>query len=434
MTTNDNEGKPGYGAHDQRPQVTLDLKATELSSDPMPEAADTTASEHVAAEAPSEAAAQPVPPPYIESKAGDTTVSTDEPPRKRVFSAKALNEANIQSFATHLAAGLLGSLVALIGAYYGAGAFRERLPLLTERNAHDFRTHIASYDSRIAAYEARLTKQDERIAAMDKAAASQRQDIAQAQARVHSLAEQAEMMKLTVAMLTKRVDERPATTADTATTATPGVSPDAMHQSVDPLKAKVAELEARIAQMTASQSSTQTDARASAVSVALYNLRRAVNEGKPYAAELQSVASLTPVPLELDALNAARDKGVRSLQQLQTALEPAINQAIEAENKAGDNTIADGVWSRMKSVVRVRRVGDVAGDDTQSVLARAEVRVTAGDVPGAVAEASKLKGEAAKVFKPWLDDAQAKLAADNAITKVETALLAALGDKAKKGS
>lgn len=414
MTTNDNEGKAGFGAHDQRPQVTLDLKATEVRADPVPGATETNAGEAETADTRATAA--------IEANVEPETPPHDKPevaPRKSLFAASNLNEATVQAFATHLTAGLLGALLALIVAYYGAGAFRERLPLLTDRNAQDFQARIAAYDARIA-------KQEERIAAMEKAASAQRQEFTQSQSRMQLLTDQTGLLKQEVTLLSKRIEDRP---SGAASAATPGVSSEAVQQSVDPLKAKLADLEARLGQVSKSQTDVQTDARASALAVALYNLRRAVTDGKPFATELQSIASLSPVPLELDTLNANREKGVRSLQQLQAAFEPAVNKAIDAESRAADTSITGSVWSRMKSLVRVRRVGDVAGDDTQSVLARAEVRLNAGDLRAAVAEAGKLKGEAAKAFKPWLDDAQAKLAVDDTLTRTEAALLTALGTK-----
>jgi hypothetical protein len=414
MTTNDESGngKPEAGKS-QRPQVTLDVKATDVT----PEAA-------AAAKVPGgggDVSSNKAKTDFFAAKAGDGGAT------KEAGSADApRGDVGVQSFVTHMAAGILGGLFALVIGYYVAGGLRDRLPMLTDRSAEDFRT--------------RINKQDERLTALDKAVNTPRPENGQTETRLKELAGQASSLKQEIAALSKRVEDRlAAAAAATPAPETPLVTPphitfEDLVPVLDPLKAKLAELESRLSQIAQAQAVVQTDSKASALAIALYNLRRAVNEGKPFATELQTIASMTPVQLDLAPLEAAREKGVRNLAQLRKSFNVAADAAIETENRPADQSYSSRIWASLKSVVRIRRVGEVEGDTTLAILARAEVRLKKGDLKAALKETAQLKGDAANAFKTWQNDAQSHIAVDETLTRVEARLLAALGrtDNAKR--
>ncbi len=401
MTTNNDTGSSEVGGK-ERPQVTLDLKATEVQPEtpPAPDEDAAAAHDQRSPEPQGAGEREAAAPVTASGKGGDNA---------------------IQSFATHMAAGVLGALVALVLAYYLAGSFRERLPLLTDRSAEDLLARIARYDERFAALE--------KGAAPDASAA-----------QLQALAGQLEAAKREIAALGKQIDERPVASA--------GATTEALAQSIDPLKAqlagleplkakaaeldalkaRVAEMETRLGAVAQAQTEVETDSKASALAVALYALRRAAAEGKPYDAELKAIADISPVPLDLAPLEARGKQGVRNLAQLQASFEAAADKAIDAEDRPADS-LGSRIWAKAKSLVRVRRTGDVEGDGTQAVLARTEVRLNTGDLRAAVREGEQLKGPAAAAFAPWLDEARARLAADEALARAEAALLTALGDR-----
>jgi hypothetical protein len=214
-----------------------------------------------------------------------------------------------------------------------------------------------------------------------------------------------------------------------------GLAPETVQQAIDPLNARLADLDSRLQKVAKAQSENATNSKAAALALALYNLRRAANEGKPYANELRSVADMSPVPLDLAALEAHRDQGIRSLEQLQTDFTSAANDAIDAENAPTDSSLGSEVWSKLKSFVRVRRKGNVEGDGTRAILARAEHKLGTGELSASIAEVETLKGAAADALAPWLAEARAKLAADDALTRAESKILTALGgeDQVKRG-
>jgi hypothetical protein len=70
---------------------------------------------------------------------------------------------------------------------------------------------------------------------------------------------------------------------------------------------------------------------------------------------------------------------------------------------------------RIESVVSIRRVGDsVPGDAADAVVARAEAKLDADDLKGAVAGLAALNGLPAEVAAPWIHDAEQRIAADAA--------------------
>jgi hypothetical protein len=141
------------------------------------------------------------------------------------------------------------------------------------------------------------------------------------------------------------------------------------------------------------------------------------------------------VPLDLAALEARRDQGIRSFEQLQTGYTAAANKALDAENAPADTSLSSEVWSKVRSFVRIRRKGNVEGDSNRAILARVEYRLDNHDLAGAITEAEALKGPAAEAMAPWLAEVKAKLAADQALAQAETKILTALGgeDQAKRG-
>jgi hypothetical protein len=66
-------------------------------------------------------------------------------------------------------------------------------------------------------------------------------------------------------------------------------------------------------------------------------------------------------------------------------------------------------------VILVRRVGDSAkGDGVDAIVARAEGKIEEGDLKGAIAALQGLTGLSAEVARPWLHDAQERVAIDTA--------------------
>lgn len=395
MTVNNGpeDKKPGMGGKEQRPYATLDLTAEEV---PSKESAAQKAAEKQDALEKSKSAAEIKEKPRIEGSAKNGPLPPD-------------SSFNIRGFATHMAAGVVGGVIALIIGYfvYWGG----ESSALSPEEAQRLRGEIADAEKRISAFEGELRQTSAKAAQLEPAA------------------DGIDRLQQTVAALSERIS---------AIEGRPGaatISEKTVQQSIDPLTARLNEVEEKLGRVAKAQDEMQTNSRGAALALALYNLRRAANEGKPYAAELLSVAELSPVPLDLAVLEKYRDQGVPSLEQLIAKFDSAANEALDAENQPATGSFASELWSKARSFVRVRRKGDVPGNSTPAILARIEYRLKAGDLRSALSETEQLQGSAAMAVEAWKAELEAKLAADEALSKVESKLLTELGheDTAKRG-
>ncbi len=379
MTTENgpDDSNQKMGGKEQRPHATLDLTAEDVSA-PQSKAAE-------------------------ESAAADSADASDAPPEAPRLEGPpppAGGGGGIFSFATYMAAGIVGAVLALLLIYF----------VFTGQTSGPTTDEVAALRSDIA-------KSDQRIAGLE----SQLHETAQKAGRPAAPSADTEGLKKQISELAARVAQLEARPAPAA------VSQDAIQQSLGPLAARVTELETHVTSLAKAQSEIQTNSKATALALALYNLRRAANEGRPFASELKSVAEMSPVQLDLATLEAHGDKGVPSLKQLKTDFEAAATKAIDSENEPADNSFTSELWSKAKSFIRIRRKGDVPGDTTRAILARAEYQLDAGNLKKAASEVEQLQGRAAEAMQSWETELKAKIAADEALASVEARLLSAIG-------
>jgi hypothetical protein len=81
------------------------------------------------------------------------------------------------------------------------------------------------------------------------------------------------------------------------------------------------------------------------------------------------------------------------------------------------------VAERLSSLVNWRRTDAVDGNTAEAIVARAEQRLAADDLAGAIAELEKLQGPAAAAMQGWLAEARARAAADAAVARLTAYVL-----------
>jgi hypothetical protein len=391
MTTSNgpDDKKPEKTGREQRPHATLDLTATDVS------AADEKSSPPKSA-APGATDSTPKEPPPMNNDHGDRS---SPPPR----------DITAVSLTSHLGAGALGAILALVFAY--VIFWNDGASYATPEETAALQTQIAGAEEKMAGLQTQIAQ-----------AASPSDALNAANANVERLEKQLQGLTERLAA----VEDRPAAS---------GPTEQAMQQSLDPVTARLKDVEDRLAAIAKAQEEMRTDGRGSALALALYNLRRAADEGKPFGSELKSVADMSPVTLDLAALEPLGSEGVPSIEQLRTSFETAASAALEAERQPGDDSLASTLWSRVSSLVRVRRKGNVAGVGTPAILARTEFQLDRGNLANAVSEARQLQGPARGAMNGWIERLEARIAAEDALDRVETQLLTALGrdETAKRG-
>ncbi len=172
--------------------------------------------------------------------------------------------------------------------------------------------------------------------------------------------------------------------------------------------------------------------------MALGQLRAQLETSRPYAAELATVTNLSRAEPELGEalkpLAARAQKGLPSTavlaQRFTQELAPAVMRASAAPK--GEDW-EDRLWARLRGLVVIRRVGSAgaqSSDPIEAALAKGEAALAGHDLAGAVAAVEALPKPLPAPAQAWLQDAQTRLADEDALSRATqqvTARLAAHG-------
>jgi hypothetical protein len=245
----------------------------------------------------------------------------------------------------------------------------------------------------------------------------------------------------TVDELTARIvalEERPVITGDVA------ADTAALSEVVETLEARVAEEQAAAAEAVAAAEASQAaaaaelqaaaeaaqaaiaeaEARAAATAqatqaqAALSRVQIAMAAGGPFA------DALADLPVEApDALQAAAETGVPTVDELQASFPAAARAAlpIALRETAGDSA-TERVGAFFMGQIGGRSVEPRDGDDPDAILSRAEAAVGTGDIDGALAEIATLPEGAQAAFEEWIAQAEARVAADDALAELSATL------------
>ena len=179
----------------------------------------------------------------------------------------------------------------------------------------------------------------------------------------------------------------------------------------------VQKMEERVAALEEEKEDPDAAARA-ALGLALANLARAAESSGSFETELGAVRTFLPNQPALENLSDAAAQGVPTRAALEARFPSVAQDIFGAERHAGE----DGWWSRFvanaKSLVTIRKTGEISGDTTEAKVARTEERLKVHDLAGAVAEAETLEGPAAEAAAPWLSDARDRLETDRLVREL----------------
>ena len=170
-------------------------------------------------------------------------------------------------------------------------------------------------------------------------------------------------------------------------------------------------------------------ARASAVIGVAARLAGSIDAGVPFATELNLLVPLVQGDAKLTEIIAALQPHAQAGVASRTALEaafPAVAKAAMAEDLA-DDSYGERLLGKLRGLVSLRRVGDVAGDTTEAKLARTEQALHAGDVAKAAELVKSLPASTNKATAAWLAKAEAHLAAKRSLDQLAAYAVNLLG-------
>lgn len=199
------------------------------------------------------------------------------------------------------------------------------------------------------------------------------------------------------------------------------------------LRGQLASLNNRLAAMENRPAAVATGpGPANALLLAIGQLREAIRGAGSYGPAHQSVAALAGKDAALDqslagplATLAAHQKGVADLPDLRRQFAAAASAIVRATIVPRGEGWLDRTLDGMASLVSIRKTGEkaAAADDVPGLVARAELRLTSGDLAGAVKALTGLNGAPADAAKSWLEAARARLAVEDAVDALMRAAL-----------
>ncbi|HEX4303496.1 MAG TPA: mitofilin family membrane protein [Rhizomicrobium sp.] len=179
-------------------------------------------------------------------------------------------------------------------------------------------------------------------------------------------------------------------------------------QRLAALTSAQAALEARVNHLETIEPSVTM--KRAAAELALANLVRASGTAEPFTAELQTFRALSPNASEAAELSPIAPRGAPTQATLIDRFPDMAAKALAVEKEARATSWLGRLWANLGNVIVIRRLGETAGQDSESILARAGARLSAGDLDGAVAQMKTLKGAARASAQAWCNDALARQA------------------------
>lgn len=437
-------GTQDQGGAGKRPAPTIEGTATEVSMDPAPETAPE-----------SDAGAEESRGAGVEAE----TANLEAAPSRPRFTA-------LKSFMTHLAAGLIGGIIgvaALALAWSnldgnkqsevlpGIAGLEERIAKLEAAPppASDG-DKTAELESRIAALEvntketpAELVELQNRVAHLEStlkamaetaseggsigSAAGISQQIAEAEQRLNekisAASAEGEKLSGTVADLQSEIAALNSKLGALAEAELGGGTADAGPE-LNALSERLAKVEAVLPELIGAIGKETADAKSAAAAIAFANLRAALSDGRPYAAELDTLGALVPGIGDLGVLPAYAEKGIPTLPELTRSFAAARDEALTATAPPPSDSFFANLLASAQSLVTIKRIDEQPSGDGPSVpLARAKAALDQGDLALAIKEVETLEGAPREAFSAWLGAAHARLGADEIMTRLQGLLL-----------
>ena len=264
----------------------------------------------------------------------------------------------------------------------------------------------------------------------DEAAAA---SIARIGNRVAEVREQLESLSAAVSGLETKLSGRIDTTTEQVDNVTTRVAeleqtapPANLLSILDGLapRGDLEEINARLTNIESDESGNNAKKAALALSVA--DLARAAQDGKPFVAELEAIQVLTEIESPSENLKSFAQSGMNSEEKLVGQFSRLSHDILMADRAAEAKTFVQQLELGFQSMFSVREKGEVEGDTTSAILARAEVRLDEANLEGALTELSGLAGAAAQAAEAWINEARARVELNSVLTALSDKVLSEL--------
>ncbi|WP_431320671.1 COG4223 family protein [Rhizobium sp. YTU87027] len=313
-----------------------------------------------------------------------------------------------------IAAGIVGGLIALVGA--GAIQYAGYLPGSSTPETPS--AEIANLSAEIDGLKQSVANLAAAPATSDNGALEQR-----------------------IAALEATAKTSPAMPADTTAV-------DALNQKIADLTAQIDQLRGAVTQASEQKTSNNADIEqrlaeaekklneprqdvAVAKAIAAAALKAAIDRGGPFVAELDTFAGVSPDDPAIADLRNFAETGVPSRAELVRQVPDVATAIVDSINQTDANqSWSDRLMASAKSLVTVRPVGNIEGESVEAIAARMEDKVKNGDLPGAAAEWADLPAQAKQASAAFKQSLEARIRVEDL---VGSALSKAVSNAGKEG-
>jgi hypothetical protein len=200
----------------------------------------------------------------------------------------------------------------------------------------------------------------------------------------------------------------------------------AQQSAIRSMTGLIGELQSRLS--ASRQQVSPAPSQANELASALLQLKSAVEEGRPFEQELQRLKALIPEGKEIEELAPASATGIPKASDLSGQLGRLVDDLREPTNHQAGPSEASGIWvalrSKVSSMISVRELKDARWLDAAEGLLE---RVNQGDLESGVREMKLIGEPAPDVLAAWLQAAEARVRADQAMDALSARVLQRLG-------
>jgi len=210
-----------------------------------------------------------------------------------------------------------------------------------------------------------------------------------------------------------------------------GLERTARAEDVAPLAGRMAALDQELSGFVKTEADRTANTSRLVLALELSSLKRAIERGDGFAAELAAAKRVAGDRLNLAAFDRYAREGSPPLSELTSSFRKVANAMLDAESEPADASLFERLLSGAKSIVRVRKRGQPADDASlEATIARMETALKENRLGEVLAEAKKLPPKAQLAGEDWLRRVEMRYQIEQALAETEAALKKSLATPA----
>ena len=203
--------------------------------------------------------------------------------------------------------------------------------------------------------------------------------------------------------------------------------PGDVTSAVKPVSDKLAGLEQHVSSLVKAEEDRRANAERVLLSLELQNLKRALDGGQKYAAELAAVQKASSGKFDVAALDKFKDTGVPAITDLAKDFKSTANTTVDADTEPTEGSVVERLIAGAKSVVRVRKTDHALEDKSaEAVVGRMETALKEARLADVLSESKSLSPKALAAAQPFLDKVTARVSVETAVGAIEGQLKTSL--------